>query len=240
MLLEYFNSQFSLMQTLDFIIRIVLACLCGACIGVERTKRFKEAGVRTHIVVCCTAALIMIISKYAFVDLTAADGVMFNGTRGADPARLAAQVVSGISFLCAGVIFKNGNTVKGLTTAAGIWATAGIGLAIGSGMYLVGIFVTALISILQIVMHKFPLGTDSYTTGHFKFSVSNCSDFRAILNSEIEENKLHILDISVARDEKNNADYDIKLKFPRGVEVEDFTDFLDSAENVKSYSAEAI
>lgn len=240
MLLEYFNSQFTLMQTLDFIIRIVLACLCGACIGVERTKRFKEAGIRTHIVVCCTAALVMIISKYAFVDLTTAEGLAFNGTRGADPARLAAQVVSGISFLCAGVIFKNGNTVRGLTTAAGIWATAGIGLAIGSGMYIVGIFVTALISILQIVMHKFPLGADLHITGHFKFAVANCTDFRTILNNEIEENKLHVLDISVARDEKNNAEYDLKLKFPKGVDIEDFTQFLDNSKDVKSYSAEAL
>ena len=77
----------------------------------------------------------MIISKYGFADLTAADGAVYNETRGADPARVAAQAVSGISFLGAGVIFKNGNTVKGLTTAAGIWATAAIGLAVGAGMY---------------------------------------------------------------------------------------------------------
>ena len=79
---------------------------CAACIGFERSKRFKEAGVRTHIIVCCAAALIMIISKYGFADLTAADGAVYNGTRGADPARVAAQAVSGISFLGAGVIFK--------------------------------------------------------------------------------------------------------------------------------------
>lgn len=126
-LCEYFNSQFSIMQNLDFLVRILAACFCGACIGFERTKRFKEAGIRTHIIVCCAAALIMIVSKYGFADLTYADGSVFNGTRGADPARIAAQVVSGISFLGAGVIFKNGSTVKGLTTAAGIWATAGIG-----------------------------------------------------------------------------------------------------------------
>ena len=131
-LCEYFNSQFSIMQDLDFLVRILAACFCGACIGFERTKRFKEAGIRTHIIVCCAAALIMIVSKYGFADLTYPDGSVFNGTRGADPARIAAQVVSGISFLGAGVIFKNGSTVKGLTTAAGIWATAGIGLALGA------------------------------------------------------------------------------------------------------------
>ena len=71
-LCEYFNGQFSLAQNIDFFIRILAACFCGACIGFERSKRFKEAGVRTHIIVCCAAALIMIISKYGFADLTAA------------------------------------------------------------------------------------------------------------------------------------------------------------------------
>ena len=132
-LCEYLNSQFTLVQNLDFLLRILAACFCGACIGFERTKRFKEAGIRTHIIVCCAASLIMIVSKYGFADLTNAGGGVFNGTRGADPARIAAQVVSGISFLGAGVIFKNGSAVKGLTTAAGIWATAGIGLALGAG-----------------------------------------------------------------------------------------------------------
>lgn len=152
---------------------------CGACIGFERSKRFKEAGVRTHIIVCCAAALIMIISKYGFADLTAADGAVYNGTRGADPARVAAQAVSGISFLGAGVIFKNGNTVKGLTTAAGIWATAAIGLAVGAGMYWVGLFVTLLIAVFQISMHRFTVGADSFCTSRVQFTVSNGEEFAA-------------------------------------------------------------
>ena len=135
-LFQYLIRQFTWQQTLDFFIRILLACICGAAIGFERSRRFKGAGIRTHIIVCCGAALIMIVSKYGFADLTSALGVNFNGTRGADPARVAAQVVSGISFLGAGVIFKNNGVVKGLTTAAGLWVTAGIGLAMGSGMYI--------------------------------------------------------------------------------------------------------
>ena len=134
-LVEYLNSQFSLAQNLDFFIRILTASLCGACIGFERSKRYKEAGIRTHIIVCCAASLMMIVSKYGFADLTDAAGAAYNGTRGADAARIAAQVVSGISFLGAGVIFKHGSAVRGLTTAAGLWATAAIGLAIGAGMY---------------------------------------------------------------------------------------------------------
>ena len=99
-------------DNLEFFIRIVLAAALGALVGLERSKRQKEAGVRTHCIIACTSALFMILSKYAFVDLVGVDGL-----RGADPARIAAQVVSGISFLGAGVIFKNGNSIRGLTTA---------------------------------------------------------------------------------------------------------------------------
>ena len=150
LLTEYLNSQFSLWQNLEFILRITVACVCGAFIGFERSKRYKEAGIRTHIIVCFAAALMMIVSKYGFADLTSAKGVVFNGTRGADPARVAAQVVSGISFLGAGVIFKHGGSIRGLTTAAGLWGTAGIGLAIGAGFYGLGIFSTVLMLALQI------------------------------------------------------------------------------------------
>ena len=139
-LLNYLNSQFSAAQNLDFCLRVVIAAVFGGILGFERSRRFKSAGVRTHIVVCCTACLMMIVSKYGFADLTGPDGASFNGTRGADSARIAAQVVSGISFLCAGVIFKDGGSIKGLTTAAGIWLTAGLGLALGAGMVVTATF----------------------------------------------------------------------------------------------------
>ena len=114
MLSAYLNSQFSLVQNFDFVLRILIAAVCGFALGVERSRRFKEAGVRTHMIVCCAAALMMIISKYGFADLTAADGTLYNGTRGADPARVAAQVVSGVSFLGAGMILKTAAVLPGL------------------------------------------------------------------------------------------------------------------------------
>lgn len=110
------ETALTVFDNLEFFIRIVLAAILGALVGLERSKRQKEAGVRTHCIIACTSALFMILSKYAFVDLVGVDGL-----RGADPARIAAQVVSGISFLGAGVIFKNGNSIRGLTTAAGMW-----------------------------------------------------------------------------------------------------------------------
>jgi putative Mg2+ transporter-C (MgtC) family protein len=100
--------------------------------------------------VCCTTALIMLISKYGFADLGPADTMEYFGSKGADTARIAAQAVSGISFLCAGVIIKVGGNIKGLTTAAGIWMTACIGLAVGAGMYLISIITTLLIIFILV------------------------------------------------------------------------------------------
>lgn len=220
-LIEYFNGQFSIMQNLDFVARILLACFCGACIGFERSKRFKEAGIRTHVIVCCASALIMIVSKYGFADLTDADGLVFNGTRGADPARVAAQVVSGISFLGAGVIFKNGSTVKGLTTAAGIWATAGIGLALGCGMYFTGIFVTLMIGIFQVATHRFTVGADSFTTNRLRFTVREDEEFEPQVRAQLQNWEAQILSSSITRRDDGLISYDLTLKMTRGISIDD-------------------
>ena len=162
MLSSFLNSPISLQMNLVFALRILLAGLCGFFLGIERSRRFKEAGVRTHMIVCCAATLMMIISKYGFADPIIFNGEVINGTKMSDPARIAAQVISGISFLGAGMIFKNGGSVTGLTTAAGIWATAGIGLALGSGMYFLGVICTVVISLIQKLMHIVTVGADAY------------------------------------------------------------------------------
>ena len=142
-LITRMNQALPLGYQLAFLIRVLVATLCGGAIGLERTKRLKEAGIRTHCLVCCASALIMIVSKYAFADLSVGDAFFF-GDRGADPARIAAQVVSGIGFIGAGTIIIHRQLVRGLTTAASLWATAGIGLAAGAHMYIVAGAATAL------------------------------------------------------------------------------------------------
>ena len=134
-----------------WLLRLVVAVICGLAIGIERTARSKEAGMRTHAIVCFAAALMMIISKYAFTDINEA---FADGVRDADAARIAAQVISGIGFLGAGIIFYKRDLLHGLTTAAGVWATAGIGLAIGAGMMITGVVATALLLATQILLHK--------------------------------------------------------------------------------------
>lgn len=233
-LIEYFNGQFSIMQNLDFVARILLACFCGACIGFERSKRFKEAGIRTHVIVCCASALIMIVSKYGFADLTDADGLVFNGTRGADPARIAAQVVSGISFLGAGVIFKNGSTVKGLTTAAGIWATAGIGLALGCGMYFTGIFVTLMIGIFQVATHRFTVGADSFTTNRLRFTVREDEEFESQVRAQLQNWEAQILSSSITRRDDGLISYDLTLKMTRSISIDDVDTLMQRCHAVTS------
>ena len=225
MLSVYLNSQFSLMQNLDFVIRILVACLCGFVLGVERSRRFKEAGVRTHMIVCAGAALIMIVSKYGFADLTSASKEMYNGTRGADPARLAAQVVSGVGFLGAGMIFKNGGSVTGLTTAAGIWAAAGIGLAIGSGMYVVGILVTVAIASIQMLMHIVTVGADAYKHCNIDILVESLFNFDEKFRDLMKQYGATLVEFRITR-EVNGIRYNATLKTKKTITSDDVSAVL--------------
>ena len=127
----------------QMIMRLFLAALLGGIVGMERGSGDRPAGLRTHVLVCTGSALIMLVSIYAFDPQTY--------TR--DPGRIAAQVVSGIGFLGAGTILHEGLTVRGLTTAASLWMVAAIGLAVGSGMVLMGIISTVIMLITLVTFH---------------------------------------------------------------------------------------
>lgn len=137
-----------ILSTLEYFLRIILAGICGGIIGYERKNRGKGAGIRTHVIVAIASALMMLISKYGFNDLAFGEDFRL------DPSRVASQIVSGVGFLGAGMIFIQKKAVKGLTTAAGIWATSGIGMAIGSGMYVIGILSSLVILAVQLITHK--------------------------------------------------------------------------------------
>ena len=128
--------------------RLAFAGFCGAIIGIERSIRRKDAGVKTHIILALGAALFMIVSQYGFAELP------LSPEYSADASRIASNIVTGVSFLCAGVIFVRGASVKGLTTATGIWSTAGIGMAAGAGMYGITLFATLLILLIQLLLGK--------------------------------------------------------------------------------------
>jgi putative Mg2+ transporter-C (MgtC) family protein len=118
--------------------RMLLACIFGGIVGLERERNDSPAGFRTHILVCLGSALIMVLSMYGFNDFTSVNK---------DPARLAAQVVSGIGFLGAGTILRDKTSIRGLTTAASLWVVSAIGLATGAGFYFSSTFATFLVVI---------------------------------------------------------------------------------------------
>lgn len=122
----------------EVILRLTLSAIAGGIVGMEREANNRPAGLRTHVLVTLGSTLIMLISMYGFQGL-GTDG------NGGEPARLAAQVVSGIGFLGAGTILRTGNNIRGLTTAASIWVCGGIGLAIGNGYYLGGLATTFIV-----------------------------------------------------------------------------------------------
>lgn len=139
----------------EFILRITAAALLGGLIGLEREYRSKEAGFRTHFLVALGSALFMIVSAYGFSDVNMTEAHRW------DVSRIAAQVVSGIGFIGAGTIIfhKSENAVRGLTTAAGVWVVAAIGLACGGGMYVLAIAATVLVlaglEAFNYFLHKF-------------------------------------------------------------------------------------
>ena len=138
---EIFNTAVIVKQ-LELMIRIVLAGICGGAIGYERESRKKTAGLRTHVIVAVSSALMIVLSKYGF------DDVLGQYVR-LDPSRIAAGTVTAIGFLGSGVIFSKNKSVSGVTTSAGIWATLGVGMAVGAGMYVIGIATTGIVVLVE-------------------------------------------------------------------------------------------
>ena len=132
----------NIIEELQHLISVMVAVVLGFTIGYERKLRFKEAGIRTHTIVCAGSALIMVVSKYGFGDSAEADA-----------SRVAAQIVSGIGFLGAGIIIYRKHEIHGLTTAAGVWATSGVGMAAGAGLYIVAAGATVILIAVQCLFH---------------------------------------------------------------------------------------
>lgn len=129
------------LQELYHLLNVLVAVVLGFAIGYERKLRYKEAGIRTHTIVCAGSALMMVVSKYGF------------GDGQADAARVAAQIVAGVGFLGAGIIVYRKHEVHGLTTAAGVWATAGVGMAAGAGLYIIAAGATVILIGVQCIFH---------------------------------------------------------------------------------------
>lgn len=136
------NHDLTMISHFEVLLRLMLAAILGGLIGLERERTSWFAGLRTHMLVCMGSTLIMIVSQYGFQDVLQKQMIIL------DPSRVAAQVVSGIGFLGTGTILFWKNTIKGLTTAASLWAVAAVGLSIGGGLYLAAVSMTIMIFIV--------------------------------------------------------------------------------------------
>ena len=192
---------------LEFLVRILLAGICGGIIGYERKSRNKEAGIRTHLIVASGAALIMIVSKYGFSDILGDKGIAL------DPSRIAAQIVTGVGFLGAGMNFMRKNTISGLTTAAGIWATSAIGMAIGSGLYLLGIVTAVLIVLVQIILHQNHRWLKESYKEELSFVIDRNKDALKDLQERLKELQIEILNVTLTQ-EQDSYQVNLVVSFP--------------------------
>ena len=199
----------AILTQLEFLLQLVVAGICGAVIGYERKSRLKEAGVRTHMIVAIGAALIMIVSKYGFSDVLALHGYEL------DPARIAAQIVSGIGFLGAGMIFVRKQSVRGLTTAAGIWTTAGVGMAVGAGLYWIGIAATGLVLLVQILLHKNLKWLPSPPVSkRICMEFSESGGAVEYLRRKFSEYGIDVIGLRIGRQENGGMEIDLSVRLP--------------------------
>ena len=202
------------------VLRFVLAVICGGLIGIEREHKHRPAGFRTHILVCLGAAATTLTGQYL---LTLSD--LMNLPVSSDPARLGAQVISGIGFIGAGtIIVTRRREVKGLTTAAGLWTSAIIGLAIGVGYYEVAAYATFLILLTEILLSRL----DWFLLSHAK-NINIYVEYTEVDNlteimSEIKRQKISIVDVEVAKargETEHRISAILTLQIPRRVSQND-------------------
>lgn len=223
------ESMMSFYDILEFALRIVISGVLGVVIGLERSHRLKEAGIRTHSIIAIASALLMILSKYAFLDVVDLGMV---GGKGVDPSRIASQVVSGISFLGAGVIFKHGKaTIKGLTTAAGMWATAAVGMAIGAGLYAVGCFVTLVMVLIQIILHRYPVGRDAHSIREITVVMRDEPELRAAFEELVKKHH-GTIEASDIRKNEGILEFFVSIRSEKPIEYEEAMAFMEANEGV--------
>ena len=211
--------------TTQFIIRLCIAGILGGLIGLEREFRSKEAGFRTHFLVALGSALFMLISQYGFATLM--DGGRF------DASRVAAQVVSGIGFIGAGIIIFQKNSVRGLTTAAGLWVTSAIGMACGGGMYIISGFATLLVLLVLEITHNLPVFGEKSVA--LTFSADSREAFLRIADA-LKEKKVRVWSYSITQEKDNTLTVNLDIKIRQGNYLEAITDMLQSSPDVRLIS----
>lgn len=212
----------------EILLRLVLAAVLGAVIGADRERREWAAGLRTHMLVCVGAALAIIVSAFGFNDVLRQPHVVL------DPSRVAAQVISGIGFLGAGTILfmQREQVIRGLTTAAGLWSVASIGLAAGAGLYTAAVMATAVIWIILVLLK--PLQRRLFPRGNLRprlFLSMGGTGTLAAVDEMIAKQHLPLFKIVLRR--RDDGDDDLTLIFERAVRAEQLTALADALRTVQ-------
>ncbi len=211
----------------QIILRLLIAAVLGGAVGIDRQRYEWAAGLRTHMLVCLGSALIMIVSAYGFTEVQQADHISL------DPSRIAAQVVSGIGFLGAGtILFLKHEVVKGLTTAAGLWTVAGIGLAVGGGLYLAAVITTVLVLIILIAIKPYKkrfIVERRQTEIQLKLDRQQVS--LTSLENMLDTKKIMYNHIKLNNTKEDNI-YAVEIRFNKSVSNNMILDFVESLNNL--------
>ncbi|HWP98625.1 MAG TPA: MgtC/SapB family protein [Syntrophomonadaceae bacterium] len=216
------------MSILEILFKLILACILGGLIGLERESLNRPAGLRTYTLVCVGSTLAMLVSLDMYYS--------FYQTVNADPGRIAAQVISGIGFLGAGTIMREGATVRGLTTAAGLWAVACIGLAVGAGLYIPAVATTALILFVLIYFVKL----EDIFSGMREFKgmvlvVEDRPGAVGIVASMLGDLNVLIKDIQLTRlDTGDDLEVELLVELPSGMTIDHVIDEVSKSKGLRS------
>lgn len=197
-----------MVSNMEVAIRLVLAMVLGGLIGLERESHGRPAGFRTHILVCVGSSLIMLVSAYAFLDFeTGRPG-------GYDPGRIAAQVVSGIGFLGAGTIMREGANIRGLTTAASLWTVAGIGLTVGAGFYFAALVATIIVVLTLIFLNRVEWGYLSSKQELLKVKSHDTPGQLARVFAVLAKHDVNVFNVELFTDDAGDANLEMAVEIP--------------------------
>lgn len=222
------NLAEQLAEQVPYFIRIGMAGVCGILIGIERQHRTKTAGIRTHFMVSIATALMMIISKYGFLDIAGTSGVS------CDVSRVAAGIISGVGILGGGLILigKQGY-VSGITTASGVWVTIAIGMAFGSGMYILGIGTTVVVLAAQLILHSRLGICREQIRAMIVFRTEHCPDENLL--QQLEEYGVKVNAVKWNYKDGNCSQMKCQAVFPNTYSRKEVTDLVFACERVDSF-----
>lgn len=217
----------------ECIARLILAAFCGAIIGLERKNRLKEAGTRTHLVVAFGSAMFMIVSKYGFFDFAQYLAQASNEFIKVDPSRVASSIVTGVGFLGAGTIFVRRQVINGLTTAAGLWATSAIGMAIGGGQYIVGLVGSLILVMLQWLLHSVSF-FNKISPDIMVFRVSECEKPADVVTDVLTAHGISAKNMKIEKSSSGDMMLECLVKKPKALSNNDFINDVAANPYIKS------